>query len=330
MCRYGYSYFRVDDVRTAVGFVLAGDATQSSQTAKLVKRDRTILYTQNQLAATLEAIRSLPPGCLEDDEANRRQVVEEMKKNPKTLKAIADTLRKDFASQPLQQSHDFMQFVKQVRSHIVVIMQASLPGVDSVEAAEQLPHEGAIYYSCELMINKIDSLAYLDEVNRAFGGEKEFKLHPLVLKYVRIYNWLARQKKLRLSLHGESYGNVFYQASAVGVVIHALLDNMIKYAPAGSETSVDFEENTLDIKVSFTSLGPKIHEDEKTSIFQPGVRGRAAREMSSEGMGVGLASAGAIAEELRIPLTVEQSPDPSKNWPDMFQTIFSLRFDRSP
>ena len=38
----------------------------------------------------------------------------------------------------------------------------------------------------------------LQEINLVHGGERKFQIHPLILKYVRIYRWQAQQKELDL------------------------------------------------------------------------------------------------------------------------------------
>jgi hypothetical protein len=109
-------------------------------------------------------------------------MMKKLESDPELHKSMAEQLRKDF-EENLNQSHDFLQLVKLVRGHAEVLLNAKYPELDSADAAERLPTEGAIFFSTELMLVKMDSLIYLNEINRALGGESRVLVHPLVLKY---------------------------------------------------------------------------------------------------------------------------------------------------
>lgn len=327
-CRFGFHHFRIDNSTVAVGFV-ANDATQSlsKRARSRLRKDKDVRLSNAALANALNAIRQLPAGTLEDAEARRRVAIREMMADPSTSKHLADSLRREFAEVPLQQGHDFMQFVKLIKGHVESLLLESDPEADVQSAAESHLHEGAIFFATELMLAKINSLAYLQEANRAFGKETTFRLHPMILKYVRIYSWQARAKKVHIDVCGESYGQVRYTSEAVGVVVHSLLDNMVKYAPASSNTQVLFRENHRFIEVFFIGPGPKIHTDEDERIFQQGFRGRSAKETFAEGMGVGLASARVVSDQLGLDLSFEQKGDSLPGTLGLYETTFRVKFE---
>ena len=118
------------------------------------------------------------------------------------------------------------------------------------------------------------------------GDKRKFQIHPLILKYCRIYRWQAEQKELDLQLYGSSYGYCRYNPQAIGAVVQGFLDNMVKYAPAGSNATIVFQEEAESITIDFTSLGPRIEDDESQKIFLPSFRARAARGTASSGLGL--------------------------------------------
>jgi signal transduction histidine kinase len=197
----------------------------------------------------------LGPGVVEDYARARSDMMKKLESDPELHKAMAEQLRKDF-EENLNQSHDFLQLVKLVRGHAEVLLNAKYPELESADAAERLPTEGAIFFSTELMLVKMDSLIYLNEINRALGGESRVLVHPLVLKYVRIYSWQAEQKELSLRLDGQCYAACTYNSQAIGAVIQGLLDNLVKYAPAGSKGVVGFDETDDYVHLSFGHSGP--------------------------------------------------------------------------
>jgi signal transduction histidine kinase len=171
---------------------------------------------------------------------------------------------------------------------------------------------------------KMDSLLYLHEINRVHGGEKRFEIHPFLLKYVRIYNWQARQKQLTIQLQGACYAKVSYNSDAIGAVVQGLLDNLVKYSPAGSVASIAFEESQTSVKVKFTSLGPRIEADETSQIFMPKYRARAARKAEAEGQGIGLASVKQISDALGLDVRIEQDTVQHDKYLARYLTSFSI------
>lgn len=328
-CPFGFHYFWIDDARLALGFVAKDHGLPTQRSRKNLRRDPGARVAVRSLRRMMDAVRALPAGALDDFELTRSAAIQRMSSDPETRKDLARDMRREFAEIPLQQSHDFMQFVNQIKGHVEVLLREAAPDSDPYAAAESLPHLGAIFFAAQLMRAKIDSLAYLQEFNRVFGQESSFRVHPLVIKYLRIYRWQADAKRLTVQTLGESFGQSVYNADALGVVIHALLDNQVKYAPPGSKALVRFEESDDRIMVSFEGLGPKVSDDEKDRIFEQGYRGRAAKEAYAEGMGVGLASAGMICDALDLRLKFRQEVDESNDHPGLYWTRFSISLLRS-
>lgn len=268
-------------------------------------------------------------GLIEDVELAKAEMLGRLESDPQLHQALADQLRQDF-SETLHQSHDFLQLVKLVRGHAEALLHEKYPDLSPADAADKLPVEGAIYYSTELMLAKMDSMVFLNEINLAHGSERKFNVHPLVLKYVRIYDWQAREKDLHVRMEGSSFGRSFYNDKAIGAVIQGLLDNLVKYAPAGSSATIVFTETADHIDLDFCSLGPRIHPDERNKIFLPKYRARAAKAIEMSGLGVGLASAKQISDALDLDLQVTQVDGEDSRFSGRYQTTFSLRLQREP
>jgi signal transduction histidine kinase len=229
----------------------------------------------------------------------------------------------------MQRGHAFLQLVKLVRGHAEALLHDRFPELPPHEAAQKHPIEGAIYFSTELMLVKMDSLSFLHEVNRAFGNETRFDAHPFVLKYVRIYNWQATQRQVGLKVTGGCNAQVYYNSQAVGALVQGLLDNLVKYAPGGSTAIIHFAEEPTSVRVDFTSLGPRIEPDETEKIFIPGYRARAAQQMEMSGLGVGLATARQVSDALGLDLTVVQDASESHEFPERYLTTFAFHLAKS-
>jgi signal transduction histidine kinase len=322
-CRYGLNYVRVDDNRLIVGIVASGQPGATKQNRRRARRQPELRVDPRLVLQAISAACALGPGAITDFEQSKQETLEELRNDPRMFEALAQQLKDDF-QEALSQSHDFLQLVKLVRGYAEVLLQEKLPGIDNLDAAEQLPVEGAIYFSTELMLLKMNALTYLHEINLAHGQERTFRIHPLVLKYRRIYAWQANQKQLDLQLVGECYNSYRYNPEAIGVVLQGLLDNLVKYAPSGSRATINFQEDSSQVTISFTSLGPRINDDEVQQIFLPGYRGRAAQYLGSSGLGIGLATAKQVSDALDLDLTVDQDPREDSKYRDRFSTTFAI------
>jgi signal transduction histidine kinase len=318
---------RVDEERLLTG-VVANDLNATARARRRARQEPERRVLTRTVKHAVEKARTVGVGVTSDFEIAKAEMLSRLESDPKLHEALADQLRRDF-SENLQQSHDFLQLVKLVRGHAESLLHDRYPSLDPPDAADKLPTEGAIYYSTELMLAKMDSMAFLNEINIAHGGERKFKIHPVVLKYVRIYDWQAREKDLRIRLEGSAYSSSYYNDRAIGAVVQGLLDNLVKYAPSGSSATVSFVETDDHVKVSFCSLGPKIAEDERNRIFLPKYRARAAMAMEMSGLGIGLATAKQISDALGLGLEVQQEVDPDSRFVGVFRTTFSLRLERS-
>lgn len=255
-------------------------------------------------------------------------ILDQLKTDPQLLNAVGNVLRKDL-EENLSQSHDFLQLVKVIRGHAEVLLLNKHPKLAPEDAAEREPTEGAIYFATTLMASKVDSLVFLNEVNRAFGDLRRFDIHPLFLKYVRMYAWQAKQKRLRLELVGECFAVCYYNPDAVAAVVQGFLDNMVKYAPAGSAGVIRMDEGEDEVKIEFTSLGPLIEPEELHKIFVAGIRGSAAKELEPTGQGVGLGVVKALSDALNMDVQVRQKLSENSSHPGYFETTFGFTLTKS-
>ncbi|MEV8131938.1 HAMP domain-containing sensor histidine kinase [Pseudarthrobacter oxydans] len=259
---------------------------------------------------------------------SKQEILNHLVRDPDMHRQLADDLRRSF-DQSFNQSHDFLQLVQLVKGHAEALLHEKRPDLDTELAAETYPIEGAIYFSTQLMALKLNSLLYLQEINMAIGSEQTFRIHSFILKYVRVYNWQAKQKNLALSVTGQAFSTVRLNSQAFGAIVQGILDNLVKYAPAGSAADVHFEEADESVTVRFSSLGPRIEEPERHRIFLPGVRAKAAMSAETSGQGIGLAAAKNVADALNLSLSVEQDSTENDKYARRYRTSFELVVPRT-
>lgn len=321
-CHRGFAYARLSDERVAMGFV-----SPVVQTTSKGRKNYRSLKAQALSTAAADKIiaagRSAPVGLTRDFLQARKELLDDLGRDPEMQKAIADQLGSQF-EETLAETHDFMQLVNTVKQNVEVALRQKHQGKSVTEAADCEPILGAIYYAVELMSAKVDALKFHRNPALVHAKSTPFTLHAFMLKYKRLYNSRARAKNVDLRLEGETYAKVSASADAVGAIIHSLLDNMVKYAPAGSMCTIQIKETSTRLDVRFHSLGPLIEIGERTKIFLSGQRASAARGLSETGQGLGLSIAKTISDELKLGLEVQQDPDPSSRFPQRYSTAFSF------
>lgn len=118
-------------------------------------------------------------------------------------------------------------------------------------------------------------------------------LAPMLEGAVAQFSPRAAEKEITLTLAATDTWAVFDPKWTAEAVCN-LLDNAVKYTPAGGTVSVEVIPYQMFCRISVTDTGPGIPEAERTKVFQRFYRSPAAYE--TEGVGIGLYLARQIAE----------------------------------
>jgi signal transduction histidine kinase len=124
----------------------------------------------------------------------------------------------------------------------------------------------------------------------------EIPVFRRVDKVVRIFRATGNAKRLTITIQGTSFGQV-KGPNVFELIPFAILDNAIKYSPAGQQISVQVAETPKKIEATFSSIGPQIKEDEIEKIFEKKYRGVNAVGSSSVGTGIGLSNAKTLVQD---------------------------------
>lgn len=287
VCSYGISYQWVDNSILIFG-VLMSSVNPTAATKKAIKNNqgrKTIKHSD--LLKAIEGIAAhQKQNTKEIDEEKRTIIADYVSKN--SFKVDFLEQMKPVIQRNLSFLHDYSQFVSSVKQNINVVLHSRYVGGDTESKLSRATEpEAAIYWSSVLMSEKLTTAFLLLHPERLASMQKStFKLHGLILKYIRIYNAAYKDKQVRLDVTGVSNGQVKADSSVLSVIPHTLLDNALKYSRAGSKVVVSFEETWSTIIFSVTSLGPKIDDDERDRIFDIFYRGRhAAAQEDGSGLG---------------------------------------------
>jgi signal transduction histidine kinase len=328
LCSYGLNYLRVDDDLLIAGVLAHDFPTSSSAFRRMRRKLEKDLTNVRELEAVLKA-REVDEESLSSDLERRKQVIiDEYRRSEGYSNDVIAGLRPD-VNKALSQVHDYRQLITQIVQNVNVILEADYPGVPVEQSLKYTSHElRAIYESARLMESKLEAalfLMYPERINDP-SRQRLFRLHGLITKYIRIYQRAFDEKGLVVRISGLSYGDIYANPDAVGVIPHTILDNAVKYAPAHTPVIIDFAEGNDTIRFDVSSYGPRITANERARIFDLFFRGEAAA-CRAVGTGFGLGLARHVAGLIDASLSVEQKSDEGSM--GTFLTTFSAVFRKS-
>ena len=326
VCAYGVNFLRVDDDLLIAGVVASDFPAPNLPFRKMRKKLGRDVTSMKELEALLRA------KCLDDSELakdiERRKlvVVEEYRRSAGYRADVIAGLRPD-VERALAQVHDYRQLITQIIQNVNVILDSEYPGIPIDDSLHRTSHEiRAIYWSARLMESKLEAALFLMYPDRIADPRHQqvFRFHGLVTKYLRIYKRSFDEKDLLVKSIGLSYGTLYANQDAVGVIPHTFLDNAVKYAPRDTTVTIKFSEGNDTIRLDVSSFGPRITEAEKPRIFDIFFRGQEAAKRAIEGTGFGLGLAQHVASAIGAALSVEQQSEAGPM--DSYMTTFSAVF----
>ena len=128
---------------------------------------------------------------------------------------------------------------------------------------------------------------------------------PVLRRAVDQYMPKAEGKGIELNLTAAE-GEAVFDAKWTEEAVCNLLDNAVKYTPAGGKVTVSSQDFEMFSLIQVSDTGPGIAEEEQPKVFSRFYRGASARDR--EGVGLGLCLARQIAEEQGGYVKLESSP----------------------
>jgi heavy metal sensor kinase len=143
------------------------------------------------------------------------------------------------------------------------------------------------------LIDKMLTLARLDRGGAAMDT-RELDLAALAGRAVEEFKTLAEDKGIRLGFSASTAVRVLGDDARLRGLLFVLLDNAVKFTPAGGSVGVEVAADGGRARLVVTDTGPGIGEDDLPRIFER--FRRAGRPAEGGGFGLGLSIAKAVAE----------------------------------
>lgn len=113
-------------------------------------------------------------------------------------------------------------------------------------------------------------------------------LRNVVLAAAEAGRMLSAQHALEVDLEPEA-GAAQCEAHSLGLVLHTLVGNAVKYAPPGTAVTVSARRMLLGVVVAVADAGPGVSPEALLHLFEPHFRAENACGQPGSGMGLALA-----------------------------------------
>lgn len=166
---------------------------------------------------------------------------------------------------------------------------------DRAETAELL---GLIRRQSDRMRELIDDLMDLAQIESGAVPleRQEIRLHELLTQVVEDLDAAAREKDVKVAVVGDAGVTVVGDHRRLGQLGRNLIDNAIKFSPAGALVSVGVFRDSVRPGFSVSDQGPGIPKSERDKIFQRFYQVDRSRSKARPGSGLGLAIVKHIAQ----------------------------------
>ncbi len=325
-CSYGVNFYGLTKDLTLFGF-LAQVSNNHPGHSKAMRQNPECILRKTSLDQIVSRFREVTAKKEADEAEIKQQFIDKYKSERMYERDLLELLKPEI-KKSLAFLHDYKQFVSRVKQNINVIIETRYKSLTlDQKLAEATKQEAAIYWLSSMMSEKLSTAFLLLNPERLEWEERStFRLHGLVLKYIRIYDADFQEKGVTLIQNGRSEGSITANSAAFSVIPHTLIDNALKYSMRNSRVIIDFRESPQNIEMSVTSWGPKIESDESKSIFEIFYRGRSAKIQEEEGVGFGLYLAQYVARDLGTEIRVLQKNSPASHG---YETTFSILLRRT-
>jgi two-component system, OmpR family, heavy metal sensor histidine kinase CusS len=249
------------------------------------------------LADLIDTAGRLRPGRL-DERLPLRRTGDELDRLAHTFNDLLDRIaaylreRRDFLANA---AHELRSPLAAIRSTAEVALGADRSQEEYEELLSVVIDECE---SLEALVNQLLLLAET-EAERLTMEREPLRWDEVVAQAVEIFETLAEERGVRLTLAPVAETTVEGNRSHLRRLMVNLLDNAIKFTPAGGEIAVALhrEDAASQAVLSVVNTGPGIAPADLPHVFEPFYRGDKARtrDAAAGGTGLGLSICRAIA-----------------------------------
>lgn len=265
-----------------VGLILLfGSISGALVSRKMLKRLDTINHTSGEIIAG-DFSRRVPVTNAGDEfdalAENLNRMLERIERLMKGMREVVDSVAHDLRT-PLNRLRNRLE---EAQSHV----DADSPFAADIDAAIGETDRLIATFNALLLIAEADAGA-------ARGTMSLLDLSAVVPDMVELYEPLAEEKNLILTALPSGEAMIEANRRLISQALANLIDNAIKYTPAGGVITVGLTETPEGVELTVADTGPGIPPEERERVLQRFVRLEKSR--NSPGTGLGLSLVDAVA-----------------------------------
>jgi two-component system, OmpR family, phosphate regulon sensor histidine kinase PhoR len=199
-----------------------------------------------------------------------------------------DAVRRDFVANA---SHELKTPVASIRAAAETLRDGAIDDPPAAQRfTEQLEREA-------LRLSRIVS-DLLDLSRLETGSEREERVHLDAIAADEVERLVdqAREADVRIELHADGVPSVRGSARDLALLVRNLIDNAVRYTPAGGSVDVTVTADRDDVVVRVKDTGVGIPQRDLPRVFERFYRVDRARSRETGGTGLGLAIVKHVAE----------------------------------
>ena len=212
-----------------------------------------------------------------------------------TLNKMLDRIEQSFEGQrrfTADASHELRSPLSRLRTELEVAMRRPRHRAEYVETLRSCLEE---VERLTRLVEELLALARLD-VSPERAAAEAVSLNRLAQEAAERLEPLARERQVQINLEPSPPMTVRIGRGPASLVFANLIDNAVKFSPAGGRVTVRLAIDGPEAVMSVCDTGPGIRPDELPHLFERFYRGSSTHEGSAPGVGLGLALSQAIAK----------------------------------
>jgi signal transduction histidine kinase len=273
----------------------------------LLRRLDSVTRTSSEIVAG-DFSRRVPTTAAHDEfdilAENLNVMLERTERLMKGMREVVDSVAHDLRT-PLNRLRNRLEDMQRK-------LAAEDPHLDDIDSAIAETDRLIATFNALLLIAEADS-------GMTRGSMAALDLSAVVADVADLYAPLAEEKEIVLEVAPSGILTVEGNRSLVSQALANLIDNAIKYTPAGGHVWVSAGETPVGIEMTVADSGPGIPAADRPRVLERFVRLEKSR--NSPGTGLGLSLVAAVARMHEAKLTLGESRTGGDNAPGLKATI---------